>query len=124
MVELIDMFYPDQFNITLVLSIYIIHRSFYKVNHVELAAQTVIALCENFFMVKYLHVHPLTAMVLTIVIFPVMSFLWAMAEEKLHPGVEIPRWQSPYPHWHMPHHARAQGKVPVEVTRTAYRRRS
>jgi len=116
MVELIDMFYPTPFNIILVVTIYIIHRAFHKVDMLGFAVGTVIALTENFFLVKYMNVHPLIAMVFTIVLFPFMEILWGMAAKGFRKEEEIHHWRMPHPHL-------MHSQISGQVTRTAYGRR-
>lgn len=96
MVELIDMFTPTPFNIVLIASIYIMHRSFHAVDPIGFAASGIIALSSNFFMVKYLHANEVVAMLITIFLFPFMEILWAMGMKKL-------KREQPEPHWPHPH---------------------
>lgn len=106
MVELIDMFLPTPFNITLIASIYIIHRSFYKVDNLGFVTATIIALSANFYMTAYFHISQIAAMFISIIMFPVMEFLWATGMNKLHPEKEMPQWR--IPHSHMPHFRQQQ----------------
>jgi len=91
----------------LVLIIYLIHRLIHKVDMVGFAAAVAIALSTDYYMRLYLGVNELTAMIITIVIFPILEGLWAMAvthlkrEEKVHhrhmfhphiPHPHMPRW--------------------------------
>lgn len=100
MVQLSDLFMPTPFNITLIASIYIIHRSFYKVDNLGFATAVIIALSSNFYMTAYLHVNQIAAMFISIVLFPLMEFLWAVGMKGLHKQEEMPQWHTPHPHLH------------------------
>ena len=101
MTELIDMFMPTPFLITLAVSLYVIHRSFHKVDILGFVVSATIGLTCNFYMTKYLHINPIAALIITIGIFPLLEILWAMSMSKMHKEAEVHHWHMPHPH--MPH---------------------
>lgn len=100
MTELIDLFLPTPFNITFVVVVYLVHRSFHKVDLVGFAAVTALCLCVNFYMTAYLHVNQIVAMLTTLVGFPVLETLWSMGISGLHSASQpSPILYSPYPRY-------------------------
>lgn len=93
------MFTPTPFLIALIVGLYIIHRSFHKVDTLGFVTSGVIGLTINFYLVKYLNVSQLAAMFITLVIFPVLEILWALAKRGFTKEAEIHHWHMP----HMPH---------------------
>ena len=96
------MFMPTPFNIVLIATIYILHRSFHKVDMAGFAISVTIALSANFYMTKYLHAPQIAAMAITIIIFPILETLWAVGIKNLHKEAEIHHWHMPHPHMSAP----------------------
>lgn len=73
-----------------VITIYLIHRSFHYVNPNQFVAISAVLIGMSYYLIAYQHANPLVAFLIPVFLFPIFSFLWGKGRQKPKRIVRVP----------------------------------